>query len=279
VVIDLHTHSNASDGSDEPAAIVALAQAAGCTAVALTDHDTLAGIDEAQAEADRRGVRLVPGCELSCEWPHGTMHLLVYFVAPGPGALQDELARLQQLRLDRNHRLVERLVDLGLPISYDEISAEAGGDGIGRPHVAAVLVRKGVVGSIQEAFDVWLAKGQPGYVERDRLTPERAVELARASAGVPVVAHPLSLGLAGAALGEAVSHLAGVGVQGLEATYGRYSPAERNLVAGLAADHGLVATGGSDHHGTYKPDLSIGIGRGDLDVPEAVLDELESRRP
>jgi predicted metal-dependent phosphoesterase TrpH len=168
--------------------------------------------------------------------------------------------------------------ELGLPITPEEVEAEAGGKGIGRPHVAAVLLRKGVVTSIQEAFDVYLAKGKPGYVEKERLHPDQAINLAIESNAVPVLAHPLSLGLEPAELDRTVGELAELGLAGAEAIYGRYSPEERAGVATLATRHGLVVTGGSDHHGTYKPDLQVGVGKGDLDVPDSALEELAARR-
>jgi len=278
-VIDLHTHSTVSDGSDPPARIPELAAAAGCMAVALTDHDRLDGLADAAAAAGRAGVELVPGCELSCEHP-GTMHVLVYFVEAGDGPLQRELGRLQRARDERNRRMADKLsTELGLPVTLEEIEAEAGGPGVGRPHVAAVLVRKGVVGSVQEAFDRYLAKGQAGYVDKERLEPEDALRLARQSGGVPVLAHPLSLDLTPDDLDRAIGELAQLGLGGVEAVYGRYSPEDRDGLVALAASHGLVATGGSDHHGTYKPDLRVGVGRGDLDVPDAALEALRSRRP
>jgi predicted metal-dependent phosphoesterase TrpH len=276
-VIDLHTHSTISDGSDPPERIAELAAEAGCSAVALTDHDRQDGVSTAAARAAELGVRLVPGCEISCEHP-GTMHVLVYFLDPGEGPLQDELVRLQEVRDTRNRNMADLMASLGLPVTYDEIQAEAGGKGAGRPHIAAILVRKGVVGSVQEAFDVWLAKGKPAYMDKERLTAERALELARASGGVPVLAHPLSLGLDPGPLDSLVGELAGLGLAGLEAIYGRYSPEEREGLAGLAGRHRLVVTGGSDHHGTYKPDLQVGVGRGDLHVPDKALVELEDRR-
>lgn len=278
-VIDLHTHSTVSDGTDSPSRVVDLAADAGCMAVALTDHDRLDGLAEAGVRAAQRGVRLVPGCELSCEWSPGTFHLLVYFVEPGDGPLQDELARLQQIRHERNARLVDALRGQGIDVTLAEVQAEAGGDGVGRPHFAGVMVRKGVVGSVDEAFDRYLGKGRPGYVEKERLTPEQALALATASGGVPVMAHPLSLGLDGAALDAALRELRTMGLQGLEAIYGRYDAAQREGLATAAERAGLCVTGGSDHHGTYKPDLTVGSGRGDLDVPDRLLDLLEARRP
>jgi predicted metal-dependent phosphoesterase TrpH len=278
VVIDLHTHSTVSDGSDPPARIAELARAAGCRAVALTDHDRQDGVAGARGRADQLGVELVPGVEISCEHP-GSMHLLVYFLEPGEGPLQDELLRLQRARDDRNRRLADLMATLGLPVTYDELMAEADGTGAGRPHIARILVRKGVVGSIQEAFDVWLAKGKPAYVDKERLPPAAAVRLATASKAAPVLAHPLSLGLSPAETEATIAELASDGLVGVEAIYGRYSPAERTDVATMARRHRLVATGGSDHHGTYKPDLQVGVGRGDLDVPDSVLDDLRQRVP
>lgn len=277
-MIDLHTHSIVSDGSDPPERIPQLAAASGCTAVALTDHDRLEGIEAARASAAAARVELVPGVEVSCAWTGGTMHLLVYFVEPGDGPLQDELTRLQRDRDDRNRLLFQRLADLGLPVSEEEVRAEAGGTGVGRPHVAAVMVKKGLTGSVQEAFDMWLAKGAPAYVAKARLDPGRAIRLARASGGLPVLAHPLTLGTGLAGLGPVVTDLAVLGLAGLEAYYGRYSDEERETLAGLAAGSNLVATGGSDYHGTYKPDLQVGTGTGDLHVPGSALDDLMARR-
>jgi predicted metal-dependent phosphoesterase TrpH len=278
-MLDLHTHSTASDGSDAPSRIPELAHAAGCSAVALTDHDRLDGLDAAERRAKELGVGFVRGCEISCEVPKGTMHVLIYFVDGDGGALGEELRRLQHARDDRNQRMLRRLSDeLGLPVTLDEVEQEAKGSGIGRPHVAAVLVRKGSVASIQEAFDRYLAKGQPGYVEKVRLAPGDAIRIARRSGAVPVLAHPLSLGLEPGPLEALIAELAGEGLAGIEAIYGRYSPEERAGLADLAKRHDLVATGGSDHHGTYKPDLSVGVGRGDLEVPDDALEALAARR-
>jgi predicted metal-dependent phosphoesterase TrpH len=278
-MIDLHTHSTVSDGSDPPARIPELAAAAGCSAVALTDHDRLDGLAEARARAQALGVELVPGCEVSCEWAPGTLHVLVYFVEPGEGPLQEELARLQADRDERNRQMIDRLSAAGLPVTLEELDAEAGGVGAGRPHMASILMRKGVVGSVQEAFDRYLARGKPGYVSKARLAPQTVAELARGSGGVAVLAHPLSLQLGEPELASAVAELADAGFSGLEARYGRYSPEERAGLADVASRHGLVVTGGSDYHGTFKPDLAVGTGRGDLSVPDTTVADLAERRP
>lgn len=280
-MIDLHTHSTVSDGSDAPRRIPELAAEAGCSAVALTDHDRLDGVAEARGRAEELGITLVSGCELSCVSPAaaGSMHVLVYFVEPTEGALQDKLAEVQTVRDERNRALAERLRDLGLPVTYEEMQEEAGGSGAGRPHAAAVLVRKGVVGSVGEAFERWLGDGRPGYVERTRLEPAEALHLVRESGGVASVAHPLSMKLPDAELEGTMRELAELGLAAMECIYGRYSAGEREGLADLARRLGLVVTGGSDHHGTYKPDLRVGVGQGDLDVPDGALEELADRRP
>jgi 3',5'-nucleoside bisphosphate phosphatase len=281
-VIDLHSHSTISDGTDSPAEVVALGAAAGLAALALTDHDTLDHLPEARAAAHARGLRLVPGCEISCELDGrapGSMHLLVYFVDETPGPLRDRLGGLQAGRAERNDQILESLRSHGIDITLDEVLAKAGPGSVGRPHIAGVLMEKGYVGSIQEAFDRWLAKGQSAYFERVRLRPEESIELAHASGGVTVVAHPGSLDLEPGPLDELVGFLAAAGLDGLECEYGRYTPEERTAYAELAARHGLAVTGGSDYHGENKPDLQIGVGRGDLAVPDALLEELEAHRP
>ena len=277
-MIDLHTHSTASDGSDEPAALMEMAARQGLSVVALTDHDTIVGLAEARAAANEAGVRLVQGCELSCEVGSATMHLLVYFLADGPGPLQDRLSGLQASRADRNRRIVGVLQDHGLEVTLDEILAEAGGGSVGRPHVAGVLLRKGFVSSVQEAFDVWLAKGRPAYLDRDRLLPAEAIALAHASGAVAVLAHPTSLGYDAAELEPFVAGLAAAGLDGMECEYGRYEPELRAALRSLAGRLGLAVTGGSDYHGRYKPDIALGTALGDLAVPDDLLDALEARR-
>ncbi len=278
MAVDLHTHSTYSDGSDSPAEIVSAAAAAGLEAVALTDHDNLNGILEAAAAADASEVELIPGVELSCEWQPGGMHLVVLWLEPGPGPLQDRLEILQAGRRQRNVELIELLQKLDVDISYEEVMAEAGGTGVGRPHVAAVLVRKGVVGSIPEAFDLYLASGRPAYVERYRLPPEEAIELARASGAVPIVAHPHTLGMTGTTLDQELRRLARHGLVGLECYYPEYEPETRLELVERARDVGLVPSGGSDYHGTYKPGLEIGRGYGDLSVGREVWQELAEAR-
>jgi hypothetical protein len=277
-MIDLHTHSTCSDGSDPPTRIVELAAEAGCSAVALTDHDGLSGIDAARARAGELGVEFVAGCEVSCRFSPGTQHVLCYFAEPGEGPLQDQLERLRSDRDTRNDRLIARLNELGIPITEELLREEAGDATLGRPHFAAVLVRLGAVKSYQDAFDTLLAKGGPAYFPKAFIDAPTTIAAAEGSGALAVLAHPLSLGLEPAELERQVAELAEAGLTGIECWYGRYAPEERQGLADLAGRYGLVATGGSDYHGTYKPDLSVGTGKGDLDVPHSALTELTSRR-
>jgi hypothetical protein len=278
-VIDLHTHSACSDGSETPGRVVELAAAAGCSAVSLTDHDGTFGIDAAQARAEEIGIGFLAGCEISCTSDAGPIHLLCYFSSGRHDALADLLEDLRADREVRNVGIVQRFVELGIPLSYEEVRAEARGPIVGRPHFAALLLRRGIVGSIDEAFGRYLRAGAPAYVARTPVAPLTVIEKARASHAVTVLAHPLSLGLAVDDLDTFVSGLAGAGLAGLEAHYGHYEPATREDLAALARRHGLVATGGSDFHGTFRPDLAVGTGTGNLAVPETCLDELIARLP
>lgn len=276
MAVDLHLHSSVSDGTDSPGEVVRLAADAGLSALALTDHDTLAGIPEAAAEADRLGIRFVAGTELSVNWPTGTMHMLVYYLAPGPGPLQERLGDLVAARTVRNHQILERLARSGMVIRHDEVVAEAGGGVVGRPHIAALMVEHGFVDTIAAAFDRWLGLGRPAYVPRHRLDAVEAVDLARRSGGLPVIAHPHTLGAGAADYSDAFETLAVAGLAGIEAYYSEYEPALRTHLARLASSLGLLATGGSDYHGRYKPGLAVGVGHGDLSVPDDVLAALDA---
>ena len=276
-MIDLHSHSTYSDGSETPSHVVELAAQAGCSAVALTDHDGLGGLAEAGARADDLGIELIRGCEVSCDFEERTLHVLCYFVTGDSGALQDELANLRVDRERRNDEMIDRLRRLGLPITAQEVATIAGGGAIGRPHMAAVLVEHGVTTSIDEAFDRFLGRGRPGYVKKSRITIEQVIDLADRSGAVTVVAHPYSLDLERHELEHNIGCWSEAGLGGLECYYSRYSPELRSQLAEMAHRHGLAATGGSDFHGSYKPDIMMGRGTGDLEVPDAALEELRER--
>lgn len=278
MAIDLHLHSVFSDGTDEPETIVQAAAEIGLSAIALTDHDNLNGIGRARAAAAAAGIELISGTELSVGWNGDPMHLLVYFLEPGSGPLQDRLQAIQESRSSRNERMVDRLVELGIEISYEEVWNEARGTGVGRPHFAAVLVRKGHAESINHAFDRFLGAGRPAYLPRARLEAAEAIGLATESGAVTSIAHPHTLGVPTDGYWNAFEELVAAGLGGIEAYYGEYQPEFRAHLADICSGLGIVATGGSDYHGSYKPDLHVGIGRGDLMVPEGALEELVAFR-
>ncbi|HEY6634193.1 MAG TPA: PHP domain-containing protein [Acidimicrobiia bacterium] len=278
MIVDLHTHSTASDGSDPPERLVELAARAGLGAMALTDHDTQEGVESAEGTAAALGVELIPGVELSLAYDTGGMHLVVLWLEPGAGPLQDRLGGLQSGRHLRNTEILASLEALGMKITEQEVSAEAGGGSVGRPHIAAVMMTKGYVPDIRTAFDLWLGAGRPAYVSRERLDPITAIGLARESGGVPILAHPHTLGITTAdARARLLGELADAGLVGLEAIYSSYHRHVRDGYADLARRFGLAVSGGSDYHGTYKPGLQLGSGYGDLVVPGSILDDLRSR--
>lgn len=272
---DLHAHSTASDGSDPPERLVELALESGLAYLALTDHDTQEGVPAALEAASGTGLELIPGVELSLNSEYGAMHLIVLWLPPGRGALQDRLDELQAGRETRNQEIVERLNELGMPVTLAEIEQEAGGGSVGRPHIAAVMLERGYVPDIRTAFDLWLGAGKPAYVGRRRLQPLEGITLARESGGVPVLAHPHTLGITTASeMADLLTRLQRLGLVGLEAFYSSYYRHVREGYTDLARRFGLVPSGGSDYHGTYKPGLQLGSGYGDLVVPVSVVDEL-----
>lgn len=279
MAIDLHTHSSFSDGSDTPAELVAKATRFRLTAIALTDHDTQEGLTEAGQAAYSMNLELIPGTELSLTNEYGGMHLVVLWLEPGPGPLQDRLSALQSGRSGRNQAIVEELTRLGMPVSIEEVEIEAGDGSVGRPHIASVMVQKGYVPDIKSAFDLWLANDKPAYARRPLLTPEEGIGLAVESGAVPILSHPHTLTINRAhEMAAVLDELKGYGLIGLESLYPSYHQHERDGYTMLARRFGLIPSGGSDYHGTYKKDLELGTGYGDLHVPEAVLEELRERR-
>jgi hypothetical protein len=264
---DLHTHSTASDGTLSPGELVAAAREKGLGAVALTDHDTLAGIGEAVEAGRELRVTVIPGLELSTEAAAEEVHVLGYFLTPQAEELQRRLAELRRQRLTRARRMLERLRALGLPLSWEAVAAEAGTGAVGRPHIARALVAAGYVESVEEAFARYLDRGRPAYVPRAKLTPAGAIDLVQRSGGVAVLAHPGLL--SGAGLLEELLEL---NWQGIEVFYPEHSKEVEEKLYALARMHSLVPTGGSDFHGAGKAQL------GACSVGGEVLAELKRRR-
>jgi len=277
--IDLHVHTTASDGDVSPSGCVDAAKRLGLVAIAITDHDTTAGNAEALARGAEVGLEVVPGVEVSVEYPGLTVHILGYYPEPGAAALDNILAGLREHRGERNPLILQRLAELGCPIDEAELAAEAGGGVVGRPHMAALMVRKRYVASVQEAFDRYLAKGAAAYVDRVRPSPEAAIQAILGARAVPVLAHPQAMGARTEEEVEAlVERLVAAGLRGVEAYYHGYSPGQISACLTLARRHRLLVTGGTDYHGAKKPDIQLGRGPAGLHIPYRLLAELKAAR-
>ena len=244
---DLHSHSTASDGTDPPAEVMRRARAAGLDAIALTDHDTVAGHDAARA-ALPPGLTLVPGMELSCRLDDHSVHLLGYLFDPADPELAAETARIRESRLRRAEEMVQRLAELGAPVTWEQVTALAAGGVVGRPHVARALAEAGVIESPGQAFGPdWIGTGGRAYVPRYALDPARAIALIRAAGGVSVLAHPRARGWM--VPDDVIAGLATAGLSGIEVRHPDQDRGQRTALQVLAARLSLVASGGSDDHG------------------------------
>jgi predicted metal-dependent phosphoesterase TrpH len=282
--VDLHCHSTASDGTLAPTAVVQLAKERGLSALALTDHDTINGVAEAAKAAAEVGIDFLPGIEISAEYPHpGTMHILGYGIDSNSSVLRDLTATLLGGRDDRNPKIIAKLQEHGVAITMEEVETEAKVEQsakkkpIGRPHIAAILLRKGYVSSIKLAFDKYLAPGGLAYFDKERLPPHTAVQMIRDSGGIAVLAHPIQLRYTNDAQLETVlKDLVDHGLAGIEVIHSDHDDKLIEQYTGLARRYDLVMTGGSDFHGTNKKDIDLGTARGRR-IPRAYFDALKER--
>lgn len=275
-MIDLHLHSDCSDGTLAPEALVERACRLGVKALALTDHDTMAGNARAVAAGKQLGPTVLPGIELSTEWHGFTFHLLGYGVTETGPAVATTLAFLLESRQRRNPGIVAKLQQLGINITLEEIRAEAGSEVVGRPHFARVLKRKGVVRSTQEAFERFLGRGAAAYLDKARLSPEAACRLVHDAGGVAVLAHPGIIERERPNLLVALlDHLTHLGLAGIEAYYSSHDPGQTLHYRNLAAQRNLIVTGGSDFHAPGPEGPELGRGFGGLNVPTTCWESLE----
>lgn len=270
--IDLHVHSNASDGTDEPAEVVRRAIAAGQDVIALTDHDTVAGWDEAR-EAAGREIALVPGMELSCTLDGRSVHLLAYLFDPGHEELMSQTSLIRDDRVHRARQMVARLNELGAEVTWEQVTRIAGDSVVGRPHIARAMAESGVVADPRDAFtSEWIDDGGRAYVDRYALPAARAVALVRAAGGVPVLAHPRSPGYE--VNDEQIAGLASAGLAGVEVFHPDHDHSERNKLTALAGRLSLLSTGGSDDHGSFIPSGATVTGLGSETTPERDYERL-----
>lgn len=263
--VDLHTHSTASDGTDTPSELVQNARKAGLKAVALTDHDTLSGLEEAEAEAKKEGdIEFVRGVEISTGSEQGEMHILGLWVPKDAEPLENKLASMRARRGERNERIVEKLRSLGLDITMDDVMEHAGGESVGRPHIAMALKDKGFVSSITEAFDLYLGSTGKAYLPKEVMKPEEAVEIMSRLGCSVILAHPYLKPYPPGWIDEFVKRLIPHGLSGLEAWHSEHTEADSRNLIGLARRNHLCVSGGSDYHGANKPRISLGTGYGTL---------------
>jgi predicted metal-dependent phosphoesterase TrpH len=278
--IDLHTHSLYSDGTYQPAELVQLARERGLGTVALTDHDTTAGLPEAVRAGAGLGIEIVPGVELSTVRDGEGVHLLCYFVDPAHPALAAELRRLREDRFNRGERMVARLQDLGYPITFERVRQIARGGNIIRPHVAQALVEAGVVPALKDAFSQELiGAGGLAYVEKHALHPKEAIGLAQQAGGVCVLAHPGTWREVSPVPDDVIDELAATGLDGLEAAHPEHTPEMEAHYRARARDLGLVWTGSSDCHGTRYEPVRLGMRTTDPEQFERLGALAAERRP
>jgi predicted metal-dependent phosphoesterase TrpH len=277
--VDLHLHTTASDGVLSPSEAVRYANAKGLQAIAITDHDTIEGCEEGLAEGERIGFEVIPGIEISAEHSPGSMHILGFFLDIHHPFLNDRLRYLQKARAERNPRIVEKLNRLGIDITFEEVLKASGGGQVGRPHFANVLLEKKYVRSFQEAFDRFLKKGAPAYVDKFRFSSREALHFIDEAKGVAVLAHPNTLGASGySELEKLILQLVKEGLKGIEVYYPEHSPTEVAQYQTIADRYSLLSTGGTDYHGMEKNGFDIGVGRGAMRLPYSIVENLKAVR-
>ena len=274
--IDLHIHTTASDGTFTPEEVVREASRLGLAAVAITDHDTAAGYARAAAEGEKRGLEVVPGIEISTKF-RSAVHILGYYIDVDSPALEEVLEWMHRDREERNVKLCAMLRESGVDIDIERMHARFG-DLVGRPHFAEIMIENGMARDMNDAFERLLNKNKPFFIPRQFLPIERSIEIIREAGGTAVLAHPFQYRLDDAGLRELIEHCMESGLEGMECRYSGYDAAQTAYLEALAAEYGLVRTGGSDFHGAIKGEIRLGEGKGGLNVPYAFLEELRSRR-
>ena len=275
--IDLHTHSLKSDGAQTPADVVRAAYTAGLSAIALSDHDSIEGVSEAVAEGQQLGIEVIPAIELSAQ-SDTELHILGYFIDIHNRHLQDAMAYALQVRRQRQEETCRKLNEQGFQITMDELRQEAHGNPVlCRAHFAQIMVRKGYAESVKDAFNRYLSVGCYAYTNRQALTGPEAVSLIREAGGIAVAAHLHLIKMPDPELKEYLKSLIPYGLDGVEGYYTDYTEDMNTRYRAMARELGLVISGGTDYHGANKPHISIGKGKGDLQIPYAVLEGLKTR--
>ncbi|MEY8354841.1 PHP domain-containing protein [Lachnospiraceae bacterium 54-53] len=277
-LIDLHVHSNASDGTFTPSEVTALAVKKGLTAIALTDHDTIAGLSEAQSAAAGLPIEIIPGIELSCVYQGEEIHILGLYVDPEDLNFRAETDALREIRENRNVEMIRRFREAGISITLDEVTSGNPDTVITRAHFARVLLEKGYVSTMDQAFKKYLNYGGPYCPRKEKITPEHAMKILADCKASPVLAHPYQYHLGDKKTEELVRYLKDLGLHGLEVYHSSNNQHESGKLKKLAVTYGLFPTGGSDFHGSNKPDIDLGSGRGGLRISSLLLDDIKRIR-
>jgi len=279
-LIDLHTHTSASDGTYLPRDLVRLALDEGLEAVAITDHDTAAGNQEALEAGREFGLEVVPGVEISADSPFGTLHIVGLYINPENESMEAVLKELREFRERRNLKMIKRFEDLGIHLTLEELTREAGGDLIGRPHFAALLVKKGIVTSYRVAFEKYLKAGGQAYLDKKRLPVEEAIKMITDCGGIPILAHPFTMREKdGDNFENNLCQLVNLGLRGIEVYYSEHTKGDEALFSDLARRHNLLISGGTDFHGAVKPDIRLGRGFGGMNIPYELLENIKEAKP
>ena len=279
-IIDLHAHSTASDGTYTPAEVAKLAKTIGLAAIALTDHDTIDGLEEFQKAGAALGIETITGIEFATLWGkhhRPEIHIVGLGFDPNHPVLSERMKDIKESRDIRNRKMCEKLSSIGLHITLDEVATNAGGEIITRAHFANVLLQKGYIAKKEDAFSRYISTGLPGYVEREFLTPELCIQTIKEAGGAAVLAHPTLYGLNMEQLEELCGELIPCGLDGIECQYSTYSPAETKAITALAEKMHLLPSGGSDFHGKNKPNIHLGSGKSNLAIPYSFWEELKKR--
>lgn len=276
-IVDLHVHSNKSDGSMSPTELVHYATEKGLSAFALTDHDTTDGIDEALNAAKGTSLTVIPGIEFSCEYEGKDIHIVGLYIDYNSDFFKRRLTAFVNGRITRNKEMCKRLTDHGMPVTYEQLLAEFPDCVITRAHYARYLLNHGYTKSLKEAFERYIGDRCPCFVPRKKITPMRAVEIILKAGGVPILAHPVLYGMGSAKLEQLIQELKEIGLVGIEAVYSTHTPSDERQIRSLAKKYDLLISGGSDFHGSAKPGLDLATGYGKLFIPEEILTHIEEK--
>jgi hypothetical protein len=277
--IDLHVHSTFSDGTLTPAELVTRAKQFNLSAIALTDHDTIAGIPEIVEAGKKEDIEIVPGVELSTFYDKTEVHIVGLYIDYTDETFKKELESLRSNRDSRNLQICEKFNAIGIKLDYEEMKLKYADSVITRAHFADFLLEKGYISSRNEAFDRYIGSNGPCYVPRKKITPAQAITLIKNAGGIPILAHPVLYHLGKEQMNRLLDYLCDAGIAGLEAIYSTYTLGDELEMKRLAAQRGLLISGGSDYHGANKPYIELGIGKGHLFVPYSVLEEIKKLLP